>query len=429
MESPNLIYYRYEGLTAVTEIKDTLDRCIRFLQSPSCIDNSETKARGGFFGFQNTAKPLRKTDEPFIFYEITGYGVNLLLKLSRWYGEPRFLSLAKDAADCIIKAQVNSDDPHTRGAVYDRYYPARDEHFPTFHAYPNAVCAGALCELYQLTKEPHLKESAMRIRDWLFQNLVRKEDACIGFSEFYSADQPSQKVFPYESTCIPFILLKFQDELELTPAQKDDLYQSVRWAIDSQTGEGFFPFFYHLQKQKYNTTAYSHFTIYPLYNLMGYPLAELEDIGANNSFEAYKKCAQWMLKVQGVDGGFYTYYHGDDHVWHQQSPAVGQALCTFTLMYEKTDERRYLEAARKAAHWLTKNQIDGGSLSGGFYWIYPNKGFSNMQKKIMYARERIRGKVTEANQVDDVTVLLDKVPIWPVQFAIEGLHRLDRIDS
>lgn len=412
----------------MTEIKDALDRCIRFLQSSSCIDISETKARGGFFGFQNTAKPLRRTDEPFIFYEITGYGINLLLKLNRWYGEPRFLNLANDAAECIIRAQINSDESLTDGAIYDRYYPVQDKHFPTFHAYPNAVCAGALCELYRYTKKPQLKESALRIKDWLFQILVKK-NSCIGFSEFYSADQPSHKVLPYESICIPFILLKFQNELELTPIQKDELSESIRWAMASQTGEGFFPFFYHLQKQKYNTTAYSHFTIYPLYNLMGYPLAELEDMGVNNSFDAYKKCARWMLRVQDSNGGFYTYYHGNDHVWHQQSPAVGQALCAFTLMYEKTDDRKYLEAARNAALWLAKNQIGEGSLAGGFYWVYPNKKFNNLQKKIMYARERIKGKMTEDDQVDDVTVLLDKVPIWPVQFAIEGLYRLGEIES
>lgn len=411
------------------DIKNTLEKCIRFLQSSLCIDDSKTRARGGFFGFQNTVKPLRKTDEPFIFYEITGYGINLLLKLNQWYGEPHFLNLAHDAADCIIKAQIDYNEPNIGGAIYDRYYPAQDKYFPTFHAYPNAVCAGALCELYKHTKNPRLKESAVHIKDWLFRNSVKKGNSCIGFNEFYSTGKPSQKLFPYESICIPFILLKFQDEFELTPTQKDELFESIRWAISSQTDEGFFPFFYHLQKQKYNTTAYSHFTIYPLYNLMGYPLAELEDIGVHTSFDTYKKCAQWMLRVQGSNGGFYTYYHGNKHVWHQQSPAAGQALCAFTLMYEKTDDRRYLEAARNAGQWLAQNQINEGNFSGGFYWIYPNKKFSSIQKNIMYAKERIKSRIIEYEQIDDVTVLLDKVPIWPVQFAIEGLYRLDRIES
>jgi hypothetical protein len=258
---------------------------------------------------------------------------------------------------------------------------------------------------------------------------VKKENSCIGFSEFYSPTQTFQNVFPYESICIPFILLKFQDELELNATQKDELYQSIKWAIDSQTPEGFFPFFYSLQKQKYNTTAYSHFTIYPLYNLMGYPLEELERIGVRNSFDAYKKCIQWMLRVQDVNGGFYTYYHGNDHVWHQQSPAVGQALCAFTLMYEKTGDAKCLEGAKNAARWLVENQINKGELSGGFYWIYPNKKFSKIQKKIMYAKERMKKKVTDADNIDDYSILLDKVPIWPVQFAIEGLYKINKITS
>ena len=410
----------------MTEIKDALNKCIDFLQSPYCIDCSNTKARGGFFGTQNTTEPLRKTDESFIFYEITGYGINILLKLNQWYGKSVFLDLAKNAASCIVKAQIQSNDEFISGAIYDRFYPSTNQYFSTFHSYPNAVCAGALCELYQQTKEPNLRESAIRIKDWLFKIYIEKENYA-GFSEFYNKEQPSKKVFPYESICIPFILLKFGKELELTSKQKDLLYRSVKWGIDTQTSDGFFPFFYSLQKQRYNITAYSHFTIYPLYNLMGHPLADLEDLGVKNSFDAYKKCAQWMLKVQDSNGGFYTYYHGKDHVWHQQSPAVGQALCTFTLMYEKTGEVQYLEAAKNSANWLARNQISDGNMKGGFYWIHPNKKFSKIQKKFIYAKERMKNKISESDNIDDFSILLDKVPIWSVQFATEGLYRLGKI--
>ena len=47
----------------------------------------------------------------------------------------------------------------------------------------------------------------------------------------------------------------------------------------------------------------------------------------------------------------------------------------------------------------------------------------------MYAKEIIKNKISEAEQVKDVTVLLDKVPIWPVQFAIEGLYRYKKCIS
>jgi len=106
-----------------------------------------------FFGFQNTIKPLRETDKPFIFYEITGYGINLLLKLNHWYGDSKFVELAKKAGDSILLAQIKNKDSKVNGAIYDRFYPQDDKFFETFHAYPNAVCAGALCELYQQTKD------------------------------------------------------------------------------------------------------------------------------------------------------------------------------------------------------------------------------------------------------------------------------------
>jgi hypothetical protein len=67
------------------KIDIALEKSINFLLSPMSIDNSETIANGGFYGFQNINEPLRNTDNPFIFYEITGYGINLLLKLHDWY--------------------------------------------------------------------------------------------------------------------------------------------------------------------------------------------------------------------------------------------------------------------------------------------------------------------------------------------------------
>lgn len=411
----------------MSEIDSALKRAIDFIGGSSCIDDSETKAKGGFYGFQNTSKPLRKTDKPFIFYEISGYGINLLLKLQQWYNESSYLESAKKTGDSILLAQIEDGDSKMRGAIYDRYYPHNNEFFETAHAYPNGVCAGALCELYQKTKDEKYRKAAISIKDWLFQITIKKNDSCIGFKEFYSPGEESHRIFPYESICIPFILLKFQKELDLLENEKKQLIQSISWAKKSQTEVGFFPFFYSLENGKFNKTSYSHFTIYPLYNLMGFPLSDLEDFGYKGCFESYVKCGNWMTKVQDKNGGFFTYYFQDKHVWHQQSPAVAQALCAFTLLYEKTSERKFYESAKKAAEWIIKNQIKEGRFSGSFYWIYPNKHFSNIQKKIMYAKERISNKFSNSNQITDVTVLLDKIPIWPVQFAVEGLYHFKNL--
>ena len=413
----------------MSEIDSALNRAINFLTSPLCIDNSDTKGNGGFFGFQNTSKPLRKTDKPFIFYEITGYGINLLLKLNHWYGDSKFVELAKKAGEAILLAQIKNKDSKVSGAIYDRFYPQEDKFFETFHAYPNAVCAGALCELYQQTKDKKYLDSARSIKDWLFQIIVKKNESCIGFREFFDQNHVSEKIFPYESICIPFILLKFKKELEIQEKQKDELFQVIDWARKTQTGDGFFPFFFSTQSGKFNNTAYSHFTIYPLYNLMGFPLSELEELGCKDCFEPYLKCAEWMDRVQDENGGFFTYYFQNDHVWHQQSPAVGQALCAFLHIYEKTNEKKFLDSAKKTATWLVTNQIKEDKFAGSFYWIYPNKHYSTIQKKIMYAKERISKRFDNSTKVTDLTILLDKIPIWPVQFAIEGLYRFKKIES
>ncbi len=406
-----------------------LEDAIKFLLTPYSIDDSNTKAKSGFYGFQNTAKPMRDTDRPFIFYEISGYGINLLLKLYKWYKDPKFLELAKKTGESILLGQVKNSNPKTNGAFYDRFYPDSEKFFETFHCYPNGVCAGALCELYQETNDMRFLESARAATFWLFEMLQNQNGECIGFREFFSEDQKSDRVYPYESICIPFILLKFQKELELSEKQKKDLSSAISWGRRSQTSEGFFPFFYQPIQNQFNETAYSHFTIYPLYNLMGFPLSELEDMGFKGCFDSYQKCGDWMIKVQGNDGGFYTYYHKDGHVWHKQSPAIGQALCTFVHLYEKTGQKKYLDAATKSATWLANNQLKESQFKGAFYWVYPNRHLSGFQKKIAYTKERLAGKLSSSEYVSDVTILLDKVPIWPVQFAIEGLYRFNSLQN
>lgn len=410
------------------EIESSLNEAIKFFLSPLSMDNSDSKANGGFYGFQNVNKPIRETDKPFIFYEIAGYGINLLLKLSNWYNDTKYVELATRAGKAILLAQIKSDNPNTNGAFVDRFYPDNGTFFETFHSYPNGVCVGALCELYHVTKNAKFLESARDGARWLFEMLEKKGDTCIGFKEFFSEKEKTDKVYPYESICIPFILLKHENDLELSEKQKKDLRDSISWALKCQKSEGFFPFFYLPSANEFNNTAYSHFTIYPLYNLMGFPLSELEDMGNTDCFNSYLKCGNWLSKVQADNGGFYTYYYENGHVWHQQSPAIGQALCSFIHLYEKTQDKKFLECAKKSANWLVSNQIIDSKFIGAFYWIYPNKSISSWQKKIKYAKERVAGKLSKSDYISDVTVLLDKVPIWPVQFAIEGLYRFKNLN-
>ena len=234
------------------KIDKVLEKSINFLLSPISIDNSDTIANGGFYGFQNVNEPIRDTDNPFIFYEITGYGINLLLKLHNWYSEEKFLDMAKKAGECILKAQVISKDANTNGAIYDRYYPYSNEFFENFHVYPNTVCLGGLCEIYIKTGDNRYLQAAISIKDWLFQMIVKENDIVIGFHEFYSPNQKSLKILPYESICIPFILLKFKKELELSQSEITQLLDSVEWGKNSQTEQVYFQFFYSLEKKELN---------------------------------------------------------------------------------------------------------------------------------------------------------------------------------
>jgi len=105
-------------------------------------------------------------------------------------------------------------------------------------------------------------DSARSIKDWLFQIIVRKNESCIGFREFFDQNHVSEKIFPYESICIPFILLKFKKELEIQEKQKDELFQTIDWARKTQTGDGFFSILFF--DSKWQIQQHSLFTFYYL---------------------------------------------------------------------------------------------------------------------------------------------------------------------
>jgi len=410
-------------------MEDTINKAIEFFLSTNCIDSSNSKSDGGVFGFQNISDNIiRESDNPFIFYEITGYGINLLLKLFQWYKDEKYLELAKNAARSLLFAQVTKEE--NAGVFYDKYYPHSGKFLEVFHAYPNAVCIAALCELHLITNNENYLNSAQNCYKWLLKTIIKDENLnSLGFTEFYDKNENSDKIFPYESICIPYLLLKFKKELKILSKDEDELKQIISWGISSQTKDGFFPFYYIPRNKQFNNTAYSHFTIYPLYNLMGFPLIEIDKIYDAKGTDAFLNCAKWLVSVQAVDGGFYTYYHESDHVWHQQSPSVGQALCTFVKAFEITKEKIFFKCAEKCHSWLSKNQIKTGKFEGGYYWIYPNKKISKFQKKIMYTKERLSQKISNSQNISNVSGFLDKIPVWSVQFAIEGLYRYNKINS
>jgi hypothetical protein len=77
--------------------------------------------------------------------------------------------------------------------------------------------------------------------------------------------------------------------------------------------------------------------------------------------ERARRMADWELTVQYGEGGFPSLYEAD-----RRPPVVfntGQVIRGLLRTYEETDDERYLDASRRAADWVVRNQDEDGSWS------------------------------------------------------------------
>jgi rhamnogalacturonyl hydrolase YesR len=81
--------------------------------------------------------------------------------------------------------------------------------------------------------------------------------------------------------------------------------------------------------------------------------------------ERARRMADWELAIQHRDGGFPSLYEAD-----RRPPVVfntGQVIRGLLRTYKETEEERYLEAARRAADWIVRNQEEDGSWGKANY--------------------------------------------------------------
>jgi uncharacterized protein YyaL (SSP411 family) len=72
-----------------------------------------------------------------------------------------------------------------------------------------------------------------------------------------------------------------------------------------------------------------------------------------------RRMADWELTLQHPEGGFPSLYEQD-----RRPPVAfntGQVVRGLLRTYQETDDERYLDAARRAADWMVRNQEDDGS--------------------------------------------------------------------
>ncbi len=262
----------------------------------SGIQNLKGDQKGGF----NSWYDLEQKKYEFLYSEITGYAITMLLYLNKISPNKVFVDRGKLAADWLLSKAI-----HPVGGVRTRHYYDLENAHPGYsfeseilYAFDNGIVAFGLANLYDETKEKKYLDAAEGIMQFLMRKMQKPN------GEFYASyDAKSENLGDDDS----------------------------KWSTQSGS--------YHAK--------------------ISLPLVKLFELTRKQEYKdsAIKVC-EASLKVQEKDGRFVTYRtEKDTHIHPHCYSAEG-------LLYAgiKLDKPKFIESAARAADWVLQNLNDDGSI-------------------------------------------------------------------
>jgi len=410
----------------VASLSGALEGSIRHLLS------RQDPSDGGFIGVTNILKPVRRGDEHFIFTEITAYSVELLLRLHEWDSSKGFIDAAVRAADSCLKYQYLGQVDAARGGFYDRFYLGSRRLHPYLYAYPNAVVVAALADAFAFTGLRKYLDAALLGVDWLLDVMFYSDGVNSGFRDSLPLDvgAPSNTLYPYEAICIPVMLLTREDTLgPFLEEQRSRLWDSIKWGLAVQHDDGTFPTLYSLTLKRMQHRVYTHFSLYPLYNLMNFPLHDLSTtLHHPSAAENERRALDWTARAGGEDGGYFAFYSGRGGKEpkplcnFRQTPATAQAANALILRFKQTADEGSRALAFKSLTWLMSQMLRSGPYRGALPWIVPEPRRSASVRRLLYLLSRWS---LMRNRCDVMSVDFDgKATTWATQFFVDALLRV-----
>lgn len=305
---------------------------------------------------------------PYIYSEVTGYGVTLFLYLDKLSKDDKCLPGAVAAANWLLKYAY--EEPSN--IVKFRFYYHIDDFSPRHaYAFDTGMIINGLVNLYRQTKDKSLLNKSIDMANWVTDVMQRKDGAFFSFYDIddnirlLSPDRWSKRPGAYH-TKICFCLLGLYDIV------KNEKYlEAARricdWALGQQLEDGRFLCI----SEENITNAHPH-----CYGIEGLLYA-----GIYLNEEKYIKSAikgiVWLLDKQLPNGGIPSEFIGERIVLKERCDALAQMirLSLITLDMRKLSEK-YTPSIAKMINRLLEFQSQELDLSakGGFYYIMYSDG-------------------------------------------------------
>ncbi len=327
--------------------------------------NENKKLHGAF----NAWHDITNNTYPYMYSEITGYGLSTLAHIAAEFGDNELIRQK------ITDAHVWLRDValHESGGVRTRdYYPgssAYNEHFDfkneTLYTFDTGMVLNGLMSAYNLTKDETLIETAKKNAEFLLK--AQKEDGSI--YAYWEArinkwvDTPekwSSQSGAYHAKCaIGLYTLAFALHNE---SYKDAALKLCEYALTLQNDDGRFTSF----RETTNTELHPH-----TYTIEG--LLYIAHKEQNQTYlDACKKAIQWSLKLQRSKGGVCRSVHNEIANKNERVDVLAQTLRMSAALNQSEEQLEKLE--KQLLTYQNEGFIygfdnDGNELSHTNAWV------------------------------------------------------------
>jgi len=320
----------------------------------SGIQNEAGEHAGGFNGWYD----MDKRTYPFVYSEITGYGITTLLFLNSLRNDRIFIQRAEAAAGWIIGKAM-----HECGGARARAYNTEPDHMYSFESnmlliFDNGMILPGLVGLYNTTKNEKYLEAAARIGKFLLS--MQKPDGFFYASYDANNDKKIDSQDKWSSQSGSYHAKLAIGLIDLYNATKDETFRQsaikiCNSALAAQENGRFIT-----QQDENSTHMHPH-----CYSAEGLLYAGMA-LGKNDFVQSAAKAVEWALENQLPDGGIPCKFVDGKFITHERSDTLAQVLRL--ALYLKNAGLLEHNGIDRLRNRLLQFQKAAGDHGGGFFY-------------------------------------------------------------
>jgi len=349
-------------------IQPELDHAIRWMLYSGIINNDPNNRET--YGGVNAYYDIGAKGYPFVYTEITGYAVSLLIYLSKHFGENAFIEKAQASVNWLIDfMRYEGEDDNAMGS-FSWAYDFRGKRKKTY-SFDCGICARALIDLYKITGDKRCLSQAQQTLSWLVKKMQNEDGSLKPSYDWSQKKSLSNPSIWYENPgCLHAkmaIPLALGSEVLNDPTFINSAKSLIQWALKLQRSSGRLIVNTHDKRTNVHAHCYALEGIIYLYNFLkeGDELLNSFIQGANWLLTAEKngRLNEWS-DVGFLESNLQTTY------------VASQAIRIWLIAHRLTGDKQFMNAADRALTYVLSTQCnaDNSRIRGGFYEGYKKTG-------------------------------------------------------